>query len=176
MAATTSNGFDILGAPDISGSLGSTMDMVMQFAADFLAFIVVAALIAAFAFYFGRDRLMALIGGLYAAIPLYQAFPFFESLPQNPYIEIGVFLAFLFAGLIAFSGLSAFLARSASNFLGTGILSVVTAGFVLAVAVHILPVSEIYTFSEPTLALFSDDQIFFWWLLAPLGGLFFFGK
>ena len=123
------------------------------------------------------DRLMALIAALYAAIPLYQTFPFTSLLPAgNVYVQIGLYLGFVLIGTVAFSGLSAFLARSTSSFLGTAVLSITTAGLVLAVAIHILPVQQIYTFSAPTLALFASAQMFFWWLLAPLAGLFFFGK
>jgi hypothetical protein len=176
MNPATSTGMDLLGGTSISGPLQSWVDIVIQFGTDFLAFIVIAALVAAYAFYFGRERLMTLIAGLYAAIPLYQAFPFFDMLPDTPYVKIGFYIAFALAGLIAFSGLSAFLARSSSSFLGTGVLSVLTAGLALAVAIHVVPIEEVYTFSGPTLALFSSDQAFFWWLLAPLAGLFFFGR
>lgn len=175
LASTT--GIDILGAPSIEGPLQQTVDIVLAFSTDFLAFIVVASLVAAFSFYFGRDRLMTLIAGLYAAIPLYQFFPFRSMLPaDNAYVDIGIFVAFFFLGTLGFSGLSAFLARSSASFLGTGILSVLTGGLVLAIAIHILPVQDVYTFSPPTLALFESDQAFFGWLVAPIIGLFFFGR
>lgn len=176
MPTSTTNGVDILGGTNLAPPLQSAIDIVIAFGADFFAFIVIAAALATFSFYFGRDRLMALIAGLYSAVLLYQNFPYSSFLPADPYVQIALYVALAFLGVIAFSGLSAFLARSTSSFLGTGILSVTTAGMLLAVAIHVLPVQEVYTFSGPTLALFASPEMFFWWLAAPLAGLFFFGK
>ena len=177
MEAASSTGVDILGGTDFLGQFQFTVDFFVQVGTDFFAFIVVAGFVAAFAFYFGRDRLMAFIAGLYAAIVLYRAFPYGSFLPQdNPYVQIGVFVGFFLAALVAFSGLSAFLARQTSGIFGTLVLSAVTAGLILAIAIHILPVQSLYTFSAPTLALFASAEMFFWWLLAPLAGLFFFGR
>ena len=173
----SSTGMDPLGGQSILEPFRALTDFIIGFGIDFIAFIIIAGLIAAYAFYFGRDRLVALIGGLYAAVLLYQKFPYGSFLPaDNPYIQIGLYVGFTLVAMIAFSGLSFFLARSTSSFLGTAILSIVTAGLILAIGIHILPVQQLYTFSAPTLALFSSDQSFFWWLVAPLAGLFFFGK
>ena len=167
----------LVGTSTLTGPLQSAVDLVISFGTDFFAFIVIAALIAAFSFYFGRDRLMALIAALYAAVILYQKFPFQSLIPAgNAYFQIGLYLALALIALVAFSGLSAFLAQSTSSFLGTAVLSITAAGMILAIAIHILPVQQIYTFSAPTLALFASDQMFFGWLAAPLVGLFFFGK
>lgn len=177
MPTSTTNGVDLLGGSNLVHPLQSAVDTVISFGTDFFAFIVIAAVIAAFSFYFGRDRLMALIAALYAAIPLYQKFPYASLLPpNNAYVQIGLYLAFVLLGTVAFSGLSAFLARSTSSFLGTAVLSITTAGLLLAVGIHILPLQQVYTISAPTIALFASDQMFFWWLAAPLAGLFFFGK
>lgn len=168
---------DLLGNPSIAEPLKAALDYIIAFGADFFAFIVVAGAIATLAFYFGRDRLVSLIAALYAAIVLYRAFPYTSLLPaDNAYVQIGVFVAFAFVALIAFAGLSFFLARSTSSFFGTAVLSGVTAGLVLAIAIHVLPVQTLYSFSAPTLALFASPEMFFWWLVAPLAGLFFFSR
>lgn len=160
---------------DISGALQWTVDFVIHVGTDFFAFVAVAAVIAAFAFYFGRDRFMPLIAAFYAAIPLWQAFPWLVYI-TTPLLSIALYLGLVVVALIAFSGLSAFLAGGSVGFLKLIILSALNAGMALAIAVHILPVDELYTFSAPTLALFSSDQAFFLWLAAPLAGLFFFGR
>ncbi|MEK9176852.1 MAG: hypothetical protein AAB923_00995 [Patescibacteria group bacterium] len=162
--------------PDVSVPLKSAVDLFIGFGTDFFAFIVLAALVAAFAFYLGSDRLSALIGAVYAAIPLYLAFPYRDALPENPWVSLGVFVAFTALGVIAFSGLSYFMASTSVGFIRVLALSVITAGFVIAVAIHVLPVEDIYTFSEPTKALFTSDTAYFWWLAAPLAGLFFLGR
>jgi hypothetical protein len=154
----------------------SFIDILLGFGTDFFAFIVLASVIAVFAFYFGGDRLMPLIASLYAAIPLYTNFPFLSSLPNTPYVLIGLYLTLAVIALIAFSGLSYFMASSTVGFLNIAVLSGLTAGLFLAIAIHILPIEEVYTLSEPTKALFTSENAFFWWLAAPLAGLFFFGR
>ncbi len=149
---------------------------LLSFGADFFAYIVVAALIAGFALFFGSDRFMALVAGIYAAIPLYMFFPYKDMLGDSPYLSVGLYLLFAALALVAFSGLSTFLSSTGFGFVRTIILSVLIAGFLLAVAIHILPMDKIYTFSGPTKALFSSSTAYFWWLVAPLAGIFFFGR
>lgn len=167
---------DLLGNTSVEGPLRAAVDYVIAFGTDFFAFLVVTGIIAALAFYFGRDRLVSLVAALYTAVVLFRAFPYGSMLPSDPWIQIGLFILFVAAGLIAFSGLSFFLARTTSGFLGTAILSGVTAGLILAISIHVIPVQTFYTFSAPTLALFASPEMFFWWLVAPLLGLFFFGR
>lgn len=168
---------DILGGQDIGEVLQSVVNFVIAFSTDFFAFLVVAGLILGFAFYFGRDRILALIAGIYAAVVLYQAFPYASILPNSSApVLIALFIAFVVAGWLAFSGMSFFLAKSESGLLGTAILSAATAGLLIAVGIHVLPLEQLYTFSVPTKALFESAEMFFWWLVAPLVALFFFGK
>jgi hypothetical protein len=86
---------DILGGTDISGSLESLTDFFIHFGTDFFAFIIVAAAVSGFAFYFGRDRLMSLIASIYAAVLLYQKFPYGSYVPDGPWYEIGIFALFV---------------------------------------------------------------------------------
>lgn len=160
---------------DLTGPLQWAIDFFIHVGTDFFAFVVVAAVIAAFAFYFGRDRFMPLVAALYAAIPLWQAFPWLEFI-TTPTLSIALYFGLALVALIAFSGLSAFLAGSSVGFIKLVFLSALTAGMILAIGIHILPVQELYTFSAPTLALFASHQAFFLWLAAPLAGLFFFGR
>lgn len=151
------------------------VDLFLDFSTDFFAFIVIAALVAAFAFYFGRSRIVPLVASLYAAIPLYSAFPYTEYL-TTPLIHLALFSAFIVAGLVAFSGLAAFIAEGSLGFIRLGILSAFTAGVVIAAAIHVLPVEELYTFSAPTKALFASAEAYFFWLLAPLVAVYVFGR
>jgi hypothetical protein len=162
--------------PDIGAPLKTTLDIVIAFGTDFFAFIVVAAVIGAFAFYFGSDRLNALIAGVYATIRLYLMFPYRLLLPATPWFSIGLFIVFVALATTAFSGLSYFMASNSVGFLRVGALSILTAGFIIAVAIHVLPIQDVYAFSPPTEALFVSDFSYFWWLVAPLAGLFFLGR
>ncbi|MES2135188.1 MAG: hypothetical protein V4449_03050 [Patescibacteria group bacterium] len=164
---------DILTDLDIGGNFHKALDFLVGFGSDFFAFIVLAGLVAVFAFYFGRNRLMPLIAALYAAVPLYLFFPFQTPLLQDPYIAIALYLLFVFLALVAFSGLSFFMASAPRSLLRVGATSILVAGALLAIGIHVLPLEQIYTLTAPTKALFASNQAFFWWLVAPLAGLFF---
>jgi hypothetical protein len=161
--------------PPVGDALRSSVDLFIGFGTDFFAFIFVAALVAAFAFYFGRDRLIPLIAGLLAAIPLYTHFAFIGMLGTNPMFHIGLFIILTLLGLVAFMGLSNWVPSSGAGFVKVLALSAITAGLILSIALNILPLTEVYTVSEPTHALFSSRN-FFWWLLASVGGVFLLGK
>ena len=162
--------------PDVSGQVTSAMDLFFGLGVDFFSFIVVAALVAVFAFYFGGDRLVPLMAALYAAIPLYMFFAYKDIVGDTPYLLVGLYVVLVVLSLIAFSGLSYFTGGGAIGFLKVGTLSILTAGLMMAIAIHVLPFESLYSFSEPTKALFASDQAFFWWLLAPLAGLLVFGR
>lgn len=161
--------------PAVGEALRSTTDLLIGFASDFLAFLVVAALVAAFAFYFGRDRLIPLVAGLLVAIPLFTYFPFKTWVGADPWLNTGLYLVLTAFGLLAFSGLQSWVPSSGVGFIKTLGLSALAAGVLLAVAINILPVGEIYTVSEPTRALFAS-QYFFYWLVAGVAGVFLLGK
>ena len=151
----------------------------LQFGAffgDFVSFILIAFLVLFFALYFGRDRLAPLVASLYAALALYTAFPYMATLGGSPYLEIGLYIILAILGFTVFSGLSYFMAAHSGGIFSEVIMSVLIAGFILAISMHTLPVKDIYTFSAATQALFDSSQAFFWWLVAPLAGLFFLGR
>ncbi|MDO8523941.1 MAG: hypothetical protein Q7R74_01795 [bacterium] len=156
-------------APDI-------LDILLGFGSDFFAFIVVAVVILLFALYFGRDRLAPLIASLYAALALYTAFPYAPAFLSGPYMQISLYLFFVLISFVTFSGLSYFMAARSGGFVAELILAILTAGFLLAIAIHVLPAEDIYSFTAATKALFASNQSFFWWLVAPLAGLFFLGR
>jgi len=146
-----------------------------HFSTDFFAFIVVGAVILLFVLYFGRDRIAPLIAALYAALALYQSFPFMAQV-SGAYLQIGLYLFFALVLFVAFSGLSYFMAARSGSFLAEVIMAALIAGFLLAISIHILPVPEVYTFTSATKDLFASNESFFWWLVAPLAGLFFVGR
>lgn len=158
---------------DLGARFHQVLDFIVGFGNDFFAFIIVAALVAGFALYFGRNRLMPLVAAIYTAIPLYLFFPFQSTLLQDHYIAIALYLFFVFIALVAFSGLSFFMASAPRSFLRVAATSVLVAGALLAIGIHVLPLEQLYTFNAPTKALFASNQSFFWWLIAPMAGLFF---
>ncbi|MFQ5540811.1 MAG: hypothetical protein ACE5F4_01010 [Candidatus Paceibacteria bacterium] len=160
---------------EIADVLQFTVDLLLAFAVDFLAFIVIAGAVALFALYFGRDRIVPLTAALYAAIPLYVAFPYTEFV-TTPLVHVALYIVLTLLALIAFSGLSAFIASGSLGLVKLAIISGAIAGMLIAISIHILPVEELYTFSAPTRALFESGEAFFLWLLAPLAAIFVFGR
>ena len=167
---------DKVATPDVGVALHSTLDLLFGFGSDLFVFIAVAAVVAIFAFYFGRDRLMPLVAGIYAALVLYAHFPYFSYLQGNAYLEIGYFVLCTVLALIAFSGLAGFMASSGLGIIKVVALTLITAGFIMAIAVNVLPVKELHTWSPATLAVFANPQFYFAWLVAPVFGVFLFGK
>lgn len=165
----------IAAAPQVGDALRTTADLVISFGTDFFAFIVVAAAVAAFAFYFGRDRLLPLIAGVYAAVPLYTFFPYMSVIGANPYLHIGLFLAFVIVSMIAFLGLASWVPSTGVGFIKVLGLSALTAGLILGIALNMLPIGEVYTVSPATAALFSSSY-FFYWLVAGVGGALLLGR
>lgn len=157
--------------PQVGDALRTTVDMVLHFGADFIAFIVLTGVVVAFAFYAGRDRLVPLIAGVYAAVPLYTYFPFMSSLGSSPYLHLGLFFLFTIVAMMAFFGLASWVSSTGIGFIKVVGLSALTAGLILGVTINLLPLHEVYTVSEPTRALFST-QYFFYWLLAGIAGAF----
>lgn len=160
---------------DLEGTFQYALTLIIDFSSDFFAFIVVTAAVAAFAFYFGRNRIVPLTAALYAAIPLYSAFPYMEYV-TTPLLHVALYLGITALALIAFSNLASFVAEGNIGFVKLLALSAAVAGLLLAVAIHILPFEDIYTFSAATRALFASGEAFFLWLVLPLAGIFVFGR
>lgn len=167
---------DPIGAtPQVGEALQTTLDLVLSFGADFFAFLVLTGVIAAFAFYFGRDRLVPLIAGLFAAVPLYTYFPYMALIGSNPWFHLGLFIALALVGMVTFLGLASWVPTSGIGMIKVLGLSAIAAGIMLAIGINMLPLSEVYTISPATAALFQSGYLF-WWLVAGVAGVFLLGK
>lgn len=161
--------------PAVGDALRSSTDLLIGFASDFFAFIVVAALVAAFAFYFGRDRLIPLVTGVVVAVPLYTYFPFKDLTGADPFLNLGLYIVFAVVSMLALSGLQSWVPSSGVGFVKVLGLSAISAGVILAVAISLLPLGEVYSVSAPTQALFASHY-FFYWLAAGVAGVFLLGR
>lgn len=147
---------------------------------DFLIVIVLVAFLFLFAWYIGRGQLVALLLAFYAGYAVYTVFPYASYLPTAPALtallaHVGVYLGF---SLVAYLILRRVVV---SDFLyigpiGLAILSFLGAGFLLALAYHVFPVHDVYTFTPAIDKLFAAKDFFFWWFGAPLVGLFFLAR
>ncbi len=161
---------------DVGGTLEFLTTTAIHLATDFFAFLVIGGVIAGFALYAGRDRFAPLIAALYASIPLFMFFPYDVSAYGGVIVQLALWVFIVLLALVAFSGLSSFVAGGSIGLIKLLILSATTAGFLIAVGIHILPVEQVYTFSAPTRALFVSSEALFFWLVAPLAALFLFGR
>lgn len=149
-------------------------------ASDFFIVLVLVGVLFLFAWYVGKGQFVSLLLSFYAAEALYALFPYNSLLPSAPALtalvaHLALFLAF---ALVTFIVLRRVVV---SDFLyigpiGLGILAFLGAGFLLALAYHVFPVREVYTFTPAVNALFAPKQWFFWWFVAPLAGLFFIAR
>jgi hypothetical protein len=147
---------------------------------DFFILIILTAALFLFAYYVGRGPFVAVLLSLYGAYAIYAAFPFTSYLPSEPPLTSVVAHAALYVGLgVAFYVILRRVVVSDFLYVGiTGliILSLLGATFIVAVANHVLLVTEIYQFTAPLEMLFAPTQYFFWWFIGPAVGLFFLAR
>lgn len=149
-------------------------------ASDFLIIIILFSVLFLFAWYVGRATLVSVLIAFYGAFAIYKVFPYMSYLPTAPSLTALIAQLALYAGLtLAFYII---LRRVVvSDFLyvgifGTIILSFLGAAFLLALAYHVFPVSEVYRFTPAIDLLFAAKAYFFWWFIAPAIGLFFLAR
>jgi hypothetical protein len=128
----------------------------------------------------GRYALVNVIFSLYLALLISIKFPYYQSIGESDpeggaVAKILIFIAIVIAGVIllrrhipgddyepAFQGLFKKI-----------VLACMATILVMIFSFHALPVTEIITPGTPIQSLFASEQNFFWWLILPLGVLFF---
>lgn len=153
---------------------------VWNLAGDFAIVLVLVAILFLFAWYIGRGPFVGVLLALYTAYAVYTIFPFMEYLPTTPALtaflaHVGLYVGFTLAFYIVLRRVIV------SDFLYIGIfgllvLSLLGAGFLLALAYQVFDVTQIYTFSPTIDTLFAAKEYFFWWFIAPALGLFFLAR
>ncbi len=147
---------------------------------DFLVVLILLAVFFLFARYTGRGQFVALLISLYTGYALYSIFPFMRFLPTAPPVTALIADVALYS---LFVGATYVILRRVvvSDFLSVGtisliILSFLAATFLIALAYHVFPTRAVYAFTPALNALFASPDLFFWWFMAPLLGLFFLGR
>lgn len=147
---------------------------------DFLIVIILFSILFLFAWYVGRATLVSILMAFYGAFAIYKVFPYMSYLPTAPAMTTLLAQLALYAGLTLLFYI--ILRRVVvSDFLyigifGTIILSLLGATFLIALAYHVFPVSDVYNFTPALDLLFAAKQYFFWWFVAPAIGLFFLAR
>lgn len=151
-------------------------------AGNFLVLIVLTLVLFVLAMRSGGSGLISLNLSLYSGYALYTVFPYRDSI-----ISIGatslvqaVISIFLFA-IATFVPFSMILRLTSQSFGSLSIiqnfmLSLLAAGFLMALGYHVFDISNIYSFSDPINELFAPEGYFFYWFIAPLIGLYFLAR
>jgi hypothetical protein len=147
-------------------------------AGNFLALIVLIILLFLLGKYVGRGAFISLAVSFYAGYALFLAFPFLKQVTaalggtaaSASISAVVIYLAATFA--------SYFVVRKAVsgdyfnfNTISLIVLSLLVAGFLLALAYHAFSISALYSYPSPLAHIFTPPAYFFWWFIAPLVGL-----
>lgn len=152
----------------------SSTSGILPIVMNFLALIVLTIVLFAFAMRAGRPAFISLVLSFYVGFGLFVVFPWREQLISGDGMTKAV------AALLIFLALSAipFLVLRRVNTMGTMhihplpllLLSVLSAGALLAIAYHFLSLATILP-ATPSIALYvMPDKFLFYWLVAPLVG------
>lgn len=169
---------------DITDSVGTLATQgasgVWVIAGNFLILALLTLVMIGFSYRSGRGGIISLLIALYAGYAIYLVFPYTDSivaaggtalvkaLISIALYALAVFLPFHFTQRLVGTGFGVL------SFVPRFVLSFLAAAFLLALAYHVFHVSNIYTFPGPIDSLFAPDEYFFWWFIAPLGGLLLF--
>ncbi len=171
------------GLAQVNALATNTALTVWSSASDFLIIIILLTAFFLFAYYVGRDHLVAILLSFYAAYALYDIFPYTSFLPTVPastalFAHIGLYAAFilLFYIILRRVVVSDFLYIGLFGLFSLIVLSFLGSAFLIALAYHVFPVADLYTFTPAVAALFAPVKYFFWWFIAPAVGLFFLAR
>jgi hypothetical protein len=146
---------------------------------DFLIVLVLFILLFLFAQVMGRGPFVALLVSLYAGYAVYNVFPYTSFIPTEPpmtaflaNVALYSALTFVFFLILRRVIISDFLYIGV---FGLAILSLMGAGFLVAVASQIFSLTSFYTLT-PAIAELFVPSYFFWWFAGPAVGLLFLAR
>ena len=153
---------------------------VWHIAGDFLIVILLLAVLFLFAWYVGRGPFVGVLLALYTAYAVYSIFPFMSYLPSGPpatstlaHIGLYAVLTIIFYIILRRVVVSDFLYIGV---FGLVVLSLLGAGFIIAVLYHTFSITTVYQFTPTIDLFFAPTEYFFWWFVGPAIGLFFLAR
>jgi len=147
-----------------------------------LFMIIVFVCFFSFAFIKGRQTVTNLILGLYFALLISIEFPYYDlflgNSPSTKSSSILLLLVFSICTVAATILFARLMPREYDEKPHEGmfrkiLLALSATVLVMAFSYHALPVTDFITPGSPINFLFGSEQSFFWWLMAPVGILFF---
>ncbi len=168
------------GIAQVNALASNTAMTAWNSASDFLIVLVLFAIFFLLAWYIGRAVLLSILVAFYAAYAVFLAFPYTSFIPTAPAMTallsnlvLYFFLATIFYLVLRRVVVSDFLDI---GLFGTSVLALLGATFLIAMAYHVFPVADVYTFTPAMDLIFAPQAYFFWWFSAPALGLFFLAR
>jgi hypothetical protein len=147
---------------------------------DTIIVLAIVALLFFIAFQFGKGYITSIIVSIYISAFLYINAFFVQKLvfvgneaSKLFWNHLGIFLLFFIPVFYLLRNVVSGDYSRRGKFVGAGLLAVATAGLVLAIFYHVIPLTPVYNFSAGIDKLFATDTMFTFWLLIPLLVLFF---
>lgn len=150
----------------------------MIFPTDVLVIIGLVIVGATFTFFMGKSKAVALLLALFSSITLFQVFPFTKQLTvltgALP-IALNVLGIFLIFTIALYFLLNKYVIGDfvEGNFFKSVIVGIAFTALILAIIQFVLPLDAVYNFGPKVDMWFTGNFGLFWWLLAPLGIIFF---
>ena len=149
---------------------------------NFVVLLVLTGIIYMLTMRKGGAVLIAFNFSLYVGYALYMVFPYRDSIVgigATPMVNAA--LAVLLFAVATAPALLLTLRLTPSQYGRLSIfqsfpLSLLAAGFLMALAYHVFDISNIYSFSDPLNQIFAPEGYFFYWFVAPLVGLWFLAR
>ncbi len=164
----------------ISGSVATTVaNTIGSFSLPIDITVVLVLFLALFGigFLLKKGHFIGFIASLYFAILLYLRVPNLDRLlistgtPLFSFLShLLVFFLFVVVGFVLMRQIVAVNPsyRSLFRFLEIALLAATTAGLLIALSYHVIPLASLYDFAPMIDRFFVESNYFFWWLLAPL--------
>lgn len=134
---------------------------------------------------YGKGRGISLILSLYVALLLFTHFPYRDwfhflgtAQKQILFAEGSIFLCMVVLVTYIVSKLIAaeFPLWGLARTFEAALIALGAAILILSFWYQLLPLSNLYAFGRPIQELFAPSELFFWWLLVPLGGFLLMGR
>lgn len=165
----------------VTAIANSSASTIGAFIGNFLALIIITAILFFFTLRVGRSALIAVVLSLYAGFALYSVFPYTDQIiatGTTPLMKaIAAIIVYGVASFVPYLLIKRALGNSGTfHPLPLFVLSLLTAGFILALGYHLFAIGTAFGLGSSLEHLFAPKSYFFWWFIAPLVGLFVFAR
>lgn len=142
------------------------------------AFLIIVAVLVAFALRAGKAALITLILSLYIGYAVFSVFPFTDMIASGS--AKTTVSALVYLGIVAAAYLLIRRLGHASlggmRILPLVVLCALSGGFLMALGYRLFDIDTAYNLPKTLDLLFAPKEYFFWWFIAPLAGVFVFAR